>query len=483
MVKLEKILDNINVAQSIGNMDRKIMEVRFDSRKVRPDELFVAARGTRFDGHDFIDSAVNNGASVIICEALPDKRDDTVTWIRVNDSAKALGQIASNFFGNPSGELKVVGITGTNGKTTVATLLYETFRDLGFRTGLISTITNFVNGRKIEATHTTPDPVELNRLFMIMVEDGCEYAFMEVSSHAISQKRTEGIHFTGGVFTNLTHDHLDYHGTFNEYLNTKKTFFDKLGKQSFALVNIDDKNGKVMLQNCMGKQYSYALHTMSDYKARILENRFEGMMLRIGGHELSTRFIGEFNACNLLAVYAVSDLLGIDRTEALTAISKLKPVRGRMEIVHSPSGTVGIVDYAHTPDAVGSVIAAINRIRGSTMKLIVVLGAGGDRDRSKRPVMARVAAEGADITILTSDNPRNEDPEKILDEMMTGIKAGLTKKILRITDRREAIRTAVSLAGSRDIILVAGKGHETYQEVRGKRCHFDDIEEIRNCFE
>ncbi|HUS85800.1 MAG TPA: UDP-N-acetylmuramoyl-L-alanyl-D-glutamate--2,6-diaminopimelate ligase [Bacteroidales bacterium] len=483
MVELGKILDNIKLAESIGSMDRKIMAVRFDSRKVGPDELFVAARGTRFDGHDFIDSAVKNGASVIICEVLPEKKDDAVTWIRVNDSAKALGQIASNFFGNPSGDLKVVGITGTNGKTTVATLLYETLLGLGFRTGLISTITNFVNNKKVGTTHTTPDPVELNRLFKMMVEDGCEYAFMEVSSHAIIQRRTEGIHFVGGVFTNLTHDHLDYHGTFGEYLNTKRTFFDNLGKQSFALVNIDDKNGKVMLQNYRGKEYSYALHTMSDYKAKVLEDSFEGMMLRIDANELSTRFIGEFNAYNLLAVYAVSNLLGIDRTEALTTISKLKPVRGRLEIVHSPSGTIGIVDYAHTPDAIENVISAINRIRGNGMKLIVVLGAGGDRDRSKRPVMAQVAAEGADRTILTSDNSRNEDPEKILDEMMAGIKSGISKKVLRITDRREAIRKAVSLAGSNDIILVAGKGHETYQEVRGRRYHFDDVEELRNCFE
>jgi len=480
MMKIEKILNGIEVISLTGEKDPVIENVEFDSRKVIRGSLFVAVRGYKSDGHDFIDSAVTSGASAIICEVVPDNPDKSVCWIKTNDSAKALGIAASNFFGNPSSSLTLVGVTGTNGKTTIATLLYRMFVRLGYKCGLFSTVRNYVNGKEFPATHTTPDPVQLQRLLSEMVSEGCDYAFMEVSSHSADQKRIAGLTFAGGIFTNLTHDHLDYHKTFDNYLAAKKKFFDSLPAGSFALVNADDKNGKVMLQNCNARHYTFSVRGMADYRCGIIEQGFEGMELKIQGEEVWTRFIGDFNASNLLAVYAASELLGADKKEILTILSDLHPVEGRLEVVKNESGISGIVDYAHTPDALLNVIDTINKIREGEIQLITVVGAGGDRDKTKRPEMAAISAEGSNKTILTSDNPRTEDPEKILDDMEAGITPELRKKTLRICDRREAIRTAVMLANKGDVILVAGKGHETYQDIMGVKHHFDDREELRN---
>jgi UDP-N-acetylmuramoyl-L-alanyl-D-glutamate--2,6-diaminopimelate ligase len=401
-------------------------------------------------------------------------------WIKTNHSARALGQAASNFFGNPSYSLKLVGVTGTNGKTTIATLLYRMFMRLGYKCGLFSTVCNFINEKELEATHTTPDPVQLNRLLSEMVSEGCDFAFMEVSSHSADQKRIAGLKFEGGIFTNLTHDHLDYHKTFDNYLAAKKSFFDSLTADAFALVNVDDRNGRVMLQNCKARHYTFSVRGMADYRCNIIEQGFEGMGLKIQGEEIWTRFIGDFNASNLLAVYAASDLLGASQKEILTIISDLHPVSGRLEVIKSAGGISGIVDYAHTPDALMNVISTINKIREGGVQLITVVGAGGDRDRTKRPKMAAISAEGSTKIILTSDNPRTEDPEKIIDEMEVGINTDLKRKVLRISNRHEAIKTAVMMANKGDVILIAGKGHETYQEIMGVRHHFDDREELRN---
>jgi UDP-N-acetylmuramoyl-L-alanyl-D-glutamate--2,6-diaminopimelate ligase len=401
-------------------------------------------------------------------------------WIKTNDSARALGQAASNFFGNPSDSLKLVGVTGTNGKTTIATLLYRMFMRLGYKCGLFSTVCNFINEKELEATHTTPDPVQLNRLLSEMVREGCDFAFMEVSSHSADQKRIAGLKFKGGIFTNLTHDHLDYHKTFDNYLAAKKSFFDSLSPDAFALVNVDDRNGSVMLQNCKARHYTFSVRGMADYRCNIIEQGFEGMGLKIQGEEIWTRFIGDFNASNLLAVYAASDLLGASQKEIFTIISDLHPVSGRLEVIKSAGGISGIVDYAHTPDALLNVISTINKIREGGVQLITVVGAGGDRDRTKRPKMAAISAEGSTKIILTSDNPRTEDPEKIIDEMEVGINTDLKRKVLRISNRHEAIKTAVMLANKGDVVLIAGKGHETYQEIMGVRHHFDDREELRN---
>ena len=482
MIKIEEILKGITVVSVTGTKNKSISGVEFDSRKVKKDSLFVAVKGYKSDGHEFINSAISSGALAIICEKLPEKPEKNITWIKTDDSARALGMAASNYFGNPSSLLKLVGVTGTNGKTTIATLLYRMFLRLGYKCGLFSTVCNYINETELEATHTTPDPVQLNRLLAEMVREGCDYAFMEVSSHSADQKRIAGLVFAGGIFTNLTHDHLDYHKTFDNYLAAKKSFFDSLPPGSFALANIDDRNGRVMLQNCQARKFTFSVRGMADFRCNLIEQSFEGMGLKIQGEEVWTRFVGDFNASNLLAVYAASELLGASKKEILTIMSDLHPVSGRLEVIKSPGGISGIVDYAHTPDALLNVIETINKIREGGVQLITVVGAGGDRDRTKRPEMAAISAEGSTKVILTSDNPRTEDPEKILDEMESGITPDLKRKTLRISDRHEAIKTAVMLANKGDVILIAGKGHESYQDVMGVKHHFDDREELRNAF-
>jgi len=478
-MKIEEILKGIDIVSVTGTKNTVITGIEFDSRKVTAGSLFVAVKGYKTDGHDFISSAIASGASSVICEILPENPDKSICWIKTSDSAKALGLAASNFFGNPSFSLKLVGVTGTNGKTTIATLLYRMFLRLGYKCGLFSTVCNYINEKELEATHTTPDPVQLNSLLSRMVDAGCDFAFMEVSSHSADQQRIAGLKFVGGIFTNLTHDHLDYHKTFDNYLAAKKSFFDSLPAGSFALVNVDDKNGKVMLQNCAARHYTFSVRGVADYRCKVIEQSFEGMGVKIQDEEVWTKFIGDFNASNLLAVYAASELLGAVKKEILTILSDLQPVSGRLELVKSPMGISGIVDYAHTPDALLNVIDTINKIRDGGVQLITVVGAGGDRDRTKRPKMAAISAEGSTKVILTSDNPRTEDPEKILDEMEAGITPDLKRKTLRIADRREAIKTAVMLANKGDVVLIAGKGHETYQDIMGVKHHFDDREELK----
>jgi UDP-N-acetylmuramoyl-L-alanyl-D-glutamate--2,6-diaminopimelate ligase len=479
MAGINEIIRGIKVGSITGESNPVIKNIEFDSRKVTAGTLFVAVKGTRTDGHDFIYGAIDSGALAIICEILPPKRDKNICWIKTDDSAEALGIVSTNFFGNPSSSLELVGVTGTNGKTTIATLLYRLFTALGYKCGLFSTVCNYIIDKELPATHTTPDPVQLNRTLAEMVAAGCDYAFMEVSSHSADQKRIAGLKFTGGIFTNLTHDHLDYHKTFRNYLLAKKKFFDSLSSEAFALVNTDDKNGKVMIQNCAARKYTFSVKGMADFRCSIIDQDFNGMGLKIQGEEVWTRFMGDFNASNLLAVYAASELLGAGRKEILTALSDLHSVTGRLELVGTPGGIRGIVDYAHTPDALFNVIDTINRIRKEGKQLITVVGAGGDRDRTKRPKMAAISAQGSSKVILTSDNPRTEDPEKIIDEMEAGITPDVRGKVLRIANRREAIKTAVMLANDGDIILVAGKGHEPYQEINGVKHHFDDREELK----
>ena len=482
MKELKKILEDIKVTCIYGDEEKVITGITADSRDVKPGRLFIAVKGTKSDGHKFIGKAVGSGATAVICEVLPEEQHEGVTMIVVKDSAAATGLAASAFYDHPSDKIRLTGVTGTNGKTTVATLLYNMFEELGYKCGLLSTVCNYVHRTRKDATHTTPDPVKLNALLAEMADEGCEYAFMEVSSHAIHQKRIAGLHFAGGMFTNITHDHLDYHLTFDNYLAAKKKFFDDLPKEAFALVNTDDRNGSVMLQNCSSEKHTYSMHGMADFRCSILEQGFEGMQLKIDGKEVWTHFLGDYNASNLLAVYAAASLLGAEPSEILRVLSGLHPVDGRMEVIRSAEGITGIVDYAHTPDALENVIEAVNRLRQGKGRLIVVVGAGGDRDRSKRPVMARIAAAGADRVILTSDNPRGEDPESIIDEMQAGLTPDTTPKTIRIASRADAIRAAVMLAVPGDIVLVAGKGHETYQEVKGVRHHFDDREELRKAF-
>jgi UDP-N-acetylmuramoyl-L-alanyl-D-glutamate--2,6-diaminopimelate ligase len=479
MMQIEEILKGIDVVTLKGERSTAVLNIEFDSRKVTRGSLFVAVKGQKSDGHDFIDAAVASGASAVICEILPENPGKSICWIKTGDSAKALGLAASNFFGNPSSSLRLVGVTGTNGKTTIATLLYRMFMNLGYKCGLFSTVCNYINDKELPATHTTPDPIQLNSLLSEMVSKGCDFAFMEVSSHSADQQRIAGLKFDGGIFTNLTHDHLDYHKTFDNYLAAKKRFFDSLPAGSFALVNIDDRNGMIMLQNCIAHHYTFSVRALADYRCGIIEQGFEGMGLKIQGEEVWTRFIGAFNASNLLAVYAASELLGAAKKEILTILSDLHPVSGRLEVIKSHGGISGIVDYAHTPDALLNVIDTINKIREGGVQLITVVGAGGDRDKTKRPKMAAISAEGSNKIILTSDNPRTEDPEKILDDMEAGITPDLKRKTLRISDRREAIKTAVMLAERGDVILVAGKGHENYQEIMGVKHHFDDREELK----
>jgi UDP-N-acetylmuramoyl-L-alanyl-D-glutamate--2,6-diaminopimelate ligase len=482
MKYLSEILDGIAFTELQGSADMQISAVVFDSRKVVKDCLFVAVKGTVVDGHDYIEQAVKDGAVAVVCEELPAHVTGEVDFLLVANSAIALGILASNFYDKPSSKLKLVGVTGTNGKTTVATLLYKLFIDLGYKCGLLSTVENKVNGEVVPASHTTPDPVALNDLLDRMVAKGCDYCFMEVSSHAIAQHRIEGLQFAGGIFTNLTHDHLDYHKTFENYLKAKKAFFDGLGKGAFALTNVDDKNGNVMLQNTKAHRKGYSIKNMADYKGKILENQFDGLVLNIDGDDVYFKLVGSFNAYNLLAVYGAAMLLEQDKAKVLTSLSKLSGAEGRFDYVISPNKIVGIIDYAHTPDAVQNVLSTIHDIRKGNEKVITVIGCGGDRDKTKRPIMAKVAATLSDKVILTSDNPRSEDPAQIIKDMEAGLDPNTQRKAISITDRREAIKTAVHLAQPGDIILLAGKGHEKYQEINGVRNHFDDKEELAEQF-
>lgn len=477
-MKVKEILVNCNLLEIVGNKDLEISSISFDSRTVENGTLFFAVRGTQVDGHNYIEKAIEKGAIAIVCEQLPAILNDTVTYIKVDNSAYVLGVSASNFFDNPSKKLKLTGVTGTNGKTTIATLLYRLFTDAGYVCGLLSTIENIVDHEIIPSTHTTPDPIELNALLKKMVNKGCEYAFMEVSSHSVDQDRIAGLEFAGGIFTNLTHDHLDYHKTMANYRNAKKKFFDNLPANAFALTNLDDKNGAVMLQNTRAKRLSYALKHDADFKGVVLESHFDGMMIKVNGTEMFTQLVGGFNASNLLAIYGAAISLGFDKDELLVEISKLKGANGRFDMVHSECGIVGIVDYAHTPDALENVLKTINDVRCHKEMLITVVGCGGNRDTTKRPEMAAVAAKMSDKVILTSDNPRFEDPDEIIRQMKEGLDEEAKRHVLSITNRREAIRTAVALANKGDIILLAGKGHENYQEINGIKNHFDDKEEL-----
>ncbi|MDX9930264.1 MAG: UDP-N-acetylmuramoyl-L-alanyl-D-glutamate--2,6-diaminopimelate ligase [Bacteroidales bacterium] len=482
MKRLGDLLKGIDIRSVTGDTGIPIDQITSDSRKAGPGTMFVAIRGTRTDGHLYIGDAVRAGSPAVVCERLPEGGSQAGVTIVVGDSNEALGILASQLSGNPSASLRLVGVTGTNGKTTVATLLYRLFTAMGYRCGLLSTVCNYINDRRSEATHTTPDQVELNALLAEMVASGCDYAFMEVSSHAIDQRRIAGLTYAGGIFTNLTHDHLDYHGTLSNYLNAKKKFFDSLGAEAFAVVNADDRNGRVMVQNCAASIYTYSVTGMADFRASVMEMLIDGMKLKMEGNEIWTPLIGDFNASNLLAVYAASRLLGVNAGESLRVLSMMTPVPGRLEIVRSANGITGLVDYAHSPDALRNVTGTINRIRKGKVRLIIIVGAGGDRDRTKRPLMASIAARGSDLLILTSDNPRSEDPEKIIDDMEAGLDEGMRKKTIRISDRRSAIRTGVKMAQPGDLVLVAGKGHETYQEINGVRHHFDDREELAKAF-
>lgn len=480
MKRLSELLAATAVRTIITSADPEIAGLQYDSRKAGAGDCFFAVRGTQCDGHGFIADAVRAGVAAVVCEELPAEQAEGVSYVVVDDSNGAMADMAAAFYDNPSHELHLVGVTGTNGKTTVATLLCDLFGALGYRAGLISTVVYRVGGRETESTHTTPDAVRLNAMLREMVEAGCDYCFMEVSSHSIVQERIRGLKFEGAVFTNITHDHLDYHKTFAEYIKAKKRLFDSLPRDAFALVNADDRNGEVMVQNTRAEVRRYSLRTAADFNCKITEMLFDGMLLRMDGSEVWVNFLGRFNACNLLAVYGAARLLGADKDETLRALSALHSVRGRFEPVRSESGITAIVDYAHTPDALENVIATVNDIRKSSQQLIVVCGCGGDRDRSKRPEMGAIASRDASIAIFTSDNPRTEDPEAILDQIMEGVREGA--RCLRIADRSQAIRTAVMLARPGDIILVAGKGHETYQIVGREKRHFDDREELAAAF-
>jgi UDP-N-acetylmuramoyl-L-alanyl-D-glutamate--2,6-diaminopimelate ligase len=467
----------------IGSTDIWIHSLHFDSRTVSPGSLFFAVKGTVSDGHQYIDQAIGKKAIAIVCETFPKVRIENVTYIQVEDSATSMGKIASNFYGNPSGNMILIGVTGTNGKTTTVTLLHELFQALGYKTGLISTISNEINEMVIPSTHTTPDSLQLNEMMVKMVDEGCTYCFMEVSSHSVDQKRIAGLTFKGGIFTNITHDHLDYHKTFDSYLKAKKTFFDNLPSDGFALINKDDKNGMVMVQNTKAKTYTYSLRTVADFRCRILENQFHGLHLNIGGNDCWFRLIGKFNAYNLLVVYSTAELLGGESSRILEILTTLEPVEGRFNSLVSKDLVTAIVDYAHTPDALRNVLETINAIRSHNEQLITVVGAGGNRDAAKRPVMAQIACMLSDKVILTSDNPRFEDPESIIDEMKKGVDAESEKKMMVIVNRREAIHAASMMARQCDIILVAGKGHERYQEIKGVRYPFDDKEVLKEVLE
>lgn len=481
-MKLKELLHAIPVLQVVGPLEVEVDAIAFDSRQVQQGTLFVAVRGVHTDGHLFVGKAVEGKAVAVVVEELPEHTDDAVTYVQVSDSAYALGVLAANFYGNPSQELKLVGVTGTNGKTTVATLLYNLFRQLGYHVGLLSTVENRIGEKVVPATHTTPDPVALNKLMRQMVDDGCDYCFMEVSSHAIVQQRIVGLKFAGGIFTNITHDHLDFHKTFENYIKAKKKFFDDLDRYAFALTNVDDRNGNVMLQNTVAHRKTYGLHNMADFKAKVLESHFDGMLLQIDSHDLWVKLVGGFNAYNLLAVYSAAILLEQETSKVLVALSEISGAEGRFETVRSKNGVVGIVDYAHTPDAVENVLETIKNLRHEGQQIITVLGCGGDRDKTKRPEMANVALKYSDKLIITSDNPRTEDPLQIIKDMEAGVPVEKKKNTFSIADRREAIRAACHLASPGDIVLVAGKGHEKYQEINGVRHHFDDREELEKTF-
>ena len=476
---LKDILYKVHIEAVQGSTDIAVNRIEFDSRKVELNDVFVAIRGTLSDGHDFIEKAVNQGAVAIVCEEFPTKIINGVTYVKVDNSNEALAHLANNFYGNPSSKLRLVGVTGTNGKTTIASLLYQMFKRAGYKVGLLSTVKIMVDETEYKATHTTPDSLTINHYLNEMVEEGCEFCFMEVSSHGIHQKRTEGLHFEGGIFTNLSHDHLDYHNTFAEYRDVKKVFFDDLPKSAFAITNVDDKNGSVMLQNTRAKKISYAIKSYADYKAQVLENQFTGLLLKVNNNEVWTKLIGSFNAYNLLAIYATAVELGIEQNEALRLLSELESVSGRFQYFISKGKITAIVDYAHTPDALENVLHTINDIRTKNEELITVVGCGGDRDKTKRPIMAKIASELSTKAIFTSDNPRTEDPETIIEEMEKGVEAQNFKKTVSILDRKQAIKTACQFAQPNDIILIAGKGHETYQEVNGVRHDFDDLKIVR----
>ncbi len=482
-MKLVDALKNVLPLEIRGDKNVEISGVQIDSRQIGDGQLFIAVKGTQTDGHVFIGKALENGAkAVVLSDSIPTNTPEDVTFIRVEDTEDAVGKIATQYYGDPSHKLKLVGVTGTNGKTTIATLLYDLFRGFGHRCGLCSTVCNYINGEAVPTEHTTPDPITLNLLLSKMVEAGCEYAFMECSSHAIQQKRIGGLHFAGGIFTNLTRDHLDYHKTFENYRDAKKFFFDTLDKEAFAVTNADDKNGCVMTQNCKAAIRTYSTRSAADFKGRIIEESLEGMLLNIDNTEVSVRFVGRFNVSNLLAVYAAAQMLGKSKEEVLCGLSSLRPVNGRFETIRSPQGVSAIVDYAHTPDALANVLSAIREIVKGKAQVITVCGAGGNRDKGKRPLMAREAAERSERVIITSDNPRFEEPQDIINDMLAGLNAEQRKKTICITDRREAIRTAVMMAAPGDVILVAGKGHEPYQDIKGVKQHFDDHEELRTAF-
>ena len=481
-MKLNELLKNITPIKIIGNDDVEITGVNIDSRRIKTGHLFVAMKGTQVDGHLFIGKAIELGAISVLCEDLPEVLQEGITYIQVESTEAAVGKVATLFYGDPSHKLKLVGVTGTNGKTTIATLLYNMFRKFGHKVGLLSTVCNYIDDVEVPADHTTPDPIELNELLAKMVEAGCEYAFMECSSHAIHQKRIGGLKFAGGLFTNLTRDHLDYHKTFENYRNAKKAFFDGLPKDAFAITNADDKNGMIMVQNTKATVKTYSIRTLADFRARILECHFEGMYLEIDGREVGVQFIGKFNVSNLLAVYGAAIMLGKKPEDVLLVLSTLHSVNGRLEPIHSPEGFTAIVDYAHTPDALVNVLNAIHEVLDGKGHVITVCGAGGNRDKGKRPLMAQEAVRQSDKVIITSDNPRFEEPQDIINDMLAGLNEQQMRKVISIVDRKEAIRTACMMAQKGDVVLVAGKGHETYQEIKGVKHHFDDKEVLHEIF-
>ena len=481
-MKLKELLKDIPVIAIVGSEDVEITDVNIDSRRIKDGHLFIAMKGTQVDGHKFVPKAIELGAKAVMCEDMPEEKTEGVTYVQVESTEDVVGKVATTFHGNPSTKLKLVGVTGTNGKTTIATLLYNMFTKMGHKCGLLSTVCNYIIDEAIPADHTTPDPIELNRLLDRMVQAGCEYAFMECSSHAIAQKRIGGLTFAGGIFTNLTRDHLDYHKTFENYRNAKKAFFDSLPKTAFAITNADDKNGMVMVQNTKATVKTYSIRTVADFKARIIECHFEGMYLEMDGHEVGVQFIGKFNVSNLLAVYAAAVMLGKSPEDVLVVMSTLHSVSGRLEPIHSPEGYTAVVDYAHTPDALENVLNAIHEVLDGKGHVITVCGAGGNRDKGKRPLMAQEAVKQSDKVIITSDNPRFEEPQDIINDMLAGLNAQQMKKVISIVDRREAIRTACMMAQKGDVILIAGKGHENYQEIKGVKHHFDDHEVVKECF-
>ena len=481
-MKLKELLQNIKVVECKGADDIDIKGMELDSRQIKPGFIFFAVVGTQVDGHKFIPKAIEQGAVAVVCQELPEEMTDGVTFVKVENTSDIIGDMATIFFGNPTKRMKLVGVTGTNGKTTIATVLYNMFRRLGHKTGLISTVCNYIDGEAIPTEHTTPDPITLNKLLGAMADKGCEYAFMEVSSHAVEQKRIGGLTFAAGIFTNLTRDHLDYHKTFENYRNAKKKFFDNLPKEAFVITNADDKNGMVMVHNTKATVKTYSTKQMADFKAKIIECHFEGMYLEINGKEVGVQFIGKFNVSNLLAVYGTAVMLGVDPDQALVVMSEMKSVNGRFEALVSPKGFTAIVDYAHTPDALENVLNAIHDVLEGKGQVITVCGAGGNRDKGKRPIMAQEAVRQSDKVVITSDNPRFEEPQEIINDMLEGLDREQMKKVISIVDRREAIKTACAIAQKGDVVLIAGKGHEDYQEIKGVKHHFDDKEVVRECF-